>query len=281
MNVTALLLVAFAALGATAVSVLYRLYMRAGGDLGTLLLLQSLPTGLALALLLRPAGLMAVSPLEWAAFGVAGLLWAAMAYLDVRAYEEMGAGVNAILNTTRIVLLTGAGLWLFSESMSATQALGSAIVWIGVLGVVAVRGEVTARGLALRGGCVLVGSLALTVDKWLTGRVDPGLVTLSGYIVSGLYFAVQQRGRRAVIAAELARSWPTLLATCALYGAVGAALIYAMAEGQLWTTMLLYESRVLLTFAVGALFLGERRAWRRRAAAALLCVGGVALILRG
>lgn len=281
MSAVPLLLAVLAALCATAVSVMYRVYAARGGDLGALLLLQSLPTGLVMALLLRPSGLAALSALDWAVFVVSGLLWALMAHLDVRAYETMGAGVNAVLNTSRVVLLTASGLLLFAEPMSAAQALGCVLVLLGILGIVASRGEVSREGLRYRAACVLVGGLALTLDKWLTGHADPGLVTLSGYLVPGLLFAAQQRGRREAIGVELARSWRLLLATSALYGALGVALIFSLAAGRLWSTMLVYEARVVFTFAVGALWLGERASVLRRGIAALVCLAGVAVVMGG
>ena len=62
-----------------------------------------------------------------------------------------------------------------------------------------------------------------------------------------------------------------------LYTVVGIGLIFALAEGTLWLTTVVYETRVVLAFALGVVVLGEREHRTRRGIAAVLCVVGIGL----
>jgi drug/metabolite transporter (DMT)-like permease len=209
--------------------------------------------------------------------GVSGVLWTLVLRLDLAAYGELDVGVNGLLNSLRMVFLQIAGVMVFAESMSTPALLGAGVVVLSSAFGVGIGRSGLDRGLVCRMLCIVCGTLALTLDKYLLDELPIWLVLVSGYGLPSLFLVARRPGLLQEVVRTHRLHAPWVWASSLLYAIDGICLLMACGEGSLWLTMLIYELKVVFALPLGWLFLRERDNLSRRALGAMGCVLGVAL----
>lgn len=206
------------------------------------------------------------------------MAWAIMTFFDARAYTDLAASINAILNALRLVIIVLVGVFVFGEEASPLGLFGAAVV-IGGIVVGVQRSELGAsRGARDRGIAVLAAATAISCDKFLVSRLPIDLVLIAGYFVPAALLALVRPGVVRATALDIPRFPALYLAVTVFSALAGWALVYGFAHGQLWTTSALRHAEIVFTFVLAVIFLGERERLVGRGVGAALTLSGAALV---
>ncbi len=260
------------------IGVLYRFNMRAQIDAWALSFINSLAGGLVLITLLPAPQWTFIDPLIGTMLFASGLIWMLMVYWDLLAYEELEASVNALMNTTRLIVQCSLGVFLFEERFNLQAIAGICLIIAAIYS--GVRSGLIRwnRSALFRGLSIISGMVALTIDKYLTTIIPYELVLLSGYFIPATLFLII-RPRTLMKSLGTIRKFPFLsFANITLFSIVGFTLVYSIAHGGFGATTAILQSSTFFAFVFGVLFLKETSKWQLRLLASLLSMAGAILV---
>jgi len=246
-------------------------------SLATLVLL---PAGWAL---LPPEG---VPGAAWPFLVATSVIHAVYFYVLGRAY---GSGefslVYPIARGLGVALVPLAAFFLLDERPSPLGALGVLLVVAGIVGInMTSAGLTSARSLMSAGtGWALVTGLSIAayslVDKAGVARLHPvPYIAILGVGMSLLLVPTIVR-RRVTLAREWQTSWRAILVASTLNLTSYLLVLFAFRLSKAGYVVAAREISIVLSVAIGRLWLGERGTGRRLAAASLVLAGVICVAL--
>ncbi len=207
--------------------------------------------------------------------------------------NRVGAGLQAIINTSYSPAIIALSLLFLGERLSLVQALGVGLIISAVLSVIWMRdrsgGQIGSRALAigimLGLGTTLTQAVSIVMIKPLLGEVPLIWANcwrmLGGLAMSLLLLPLLSAPRQALASLRQVRVWPTMIPGTIL-GTYLALVVWlaGMKFTQASTASALNQTATLWTFVLAAIFLREP-VTRLRLAGLLLGVGGVAMVTFG
>lgn len=221
-----------------------------------------------------------ITPAVVGLFLLSGLLWTLMVYWDFKSMMYADASFNLLLTSFRTIFLALAGWWLFEEVLTQADLLGTLAIFGGVF--VASPPSVfrKPRGALIRLGSVAAGAAAIVLDKVLVGLTDVRIVIFMGYLLPGIFYLFMRPSDwKKELRFESSRRIVLFLLAVALYVFIGPVFVSAFGLGQMSSTFIIGQSRLVLVLLLGALILRETDHMLRRCLGVLLCVLGITLVL--
>ncbi|WCN07399.1 EamA family transporter [Streptomyces sp. M92] len=203
--------------------------------------------------------------------------WSIYSVSAFRSSALLELSVAATISRLRLILAAFFGVVFFGETVSATHAIGLAVLLVAYIPLTQLpREQLNRKGLAYAAASTVAITLALTTDKALTAWFDPAVILFLGFAGTTLTGFALNKGT------STAALRPVLL-PAVLAGTAGAAgyygLVVAMTEGPVGVILPVYQSSAFIYVLIGIVLLGETSGWRRKVLSAAISLLGAALVL--
>ncbi len=204
---------------------------------------------------------------------LSGGLWFISCLFSLKADQHIEVSLTSLLAQVQLILVCVGGVLLFGEGISWHKALGIVLILAG-LGTRRGVSSFRSIGVFYKVICTIFAAAAMLTDKYLSSRVDPGLIALIGFGLPFLLSVLQQNGRLPDILAfsrniRFGNVFVGLLAGLFYY-----ALIRALGVAPISLVFPLFQLNLVVITLLGFKYLAEsdNPAWRLTAAG-LVTVG--------
>jgi drug/metabolite transporter (DMT)-like permease len=219
-------------------------------------------------------------------FAAVGLFFpAAVTLLTYTGNQRMGPTVTSAVSCTTPMFALCAAIVFLGEALSAGNALGTAVIVLGMLVLTWVRGGRPRSwplwAILLPFAAAAIRALAQVATKaGLALWSNPYAAGLIGYSVSAAVILLAARAGGALKAPDR-RAAPWFVATGFLNGSSLFLMYIALVKGQVSLVSPIVATYPLFTLALSLLLLRQERVTPRVALGAALTVAGVMLLLAG
>ncbi len=213
-------------------------------------------------------------------FSLQGALWSLAVFLEFKSMVLSDAVSNVLISSIRALLLALVGWFVFGEQWSLLKYLGAFLLTMGVLYAVAPDLRERPKGLFIRGWSVLAGAGAIVCDKLLIQSVGFSWALLTAYFVPGVFFLlVRPRSWREELSGFDRITIRPFLLCIFFFVATGPVMLASFGFGELSSTFVIAQSKIVLVLILGVLVLNEGDNLARRWIGGVLTLFGVGLMV--
>lgn len=208
---------------------------------------------------------------------VSGALWFVSCALSFKADQLAEISLTSLLAQLQLVLIFAGGVVLFGEPISASRLFGLCLILLG-LSCRQFLSSFFSKGVLFKLASIVMLSVALLLDKYLSSTLEASLVTFSGFGIP-LLLSLLLQPRRSLSAFQYAKrlrfgNFFTGALSCLSYFA----LVKSMAIAPISLVMPVFQLNLMITLILGYFFLGEKQDLIARLGAVLLVLLGAIVI---
>jgi drug/metabolite transporter (DMT)-like permease len=268
-----------AALSTSCMRVILRSVMKRGADAVALGIVYSLGAGLLLLALFGFPKAPVLTAQVIGLLALASVAWSIAVYTDTLSYRDLDASTNALFGALRYVLLVGASIIYFEESLTLLGWLGVVIIMLSIALASNFSEPTFRRGACYRFVAILFINVGILIDKKLTTLTDLSLVLLSAYIMPVLVLmALMPHKLRAIPHLLTSEGW-LIAVIIVLQAGIYGGYVYSFAATDLIQASTVLHTSMFGTFILELMIERNFENIMRRFLATVACSVGVLLIV--
>lgn len=165
--------------------------IKSGGNFISVAVLLNLPIGFfCLIYCLFYVDLSSISILNWGLLLASGILWSISCYLRLDSFKDINTSTSYILGTLQLIILTLAGVIIFSEAITLPKIIGILITIIAICLMLDFKDIQLNSGACKRLLSTIFAAVAVIIAKQLSTLIPFEIILALDYFIPGAIIAI-------------------------------------------------------------------------------------------